>query len=340
MSRRDKILAGLDVRSLLGVEIGALCSPIVSRGDGEVIYVDYADTDTLKKRYAEDSHVDVENIVHVDAIWGEKTLAEAIGSERKVDYVIASHVVEHVPDLISWLQELQSILNNNGQIRLVVPDKRFTFDYLRQETKLSEVVAANFMRARIPQPHAIIDFMINKVTVDNISSWDGLIDPDKLSRDFSLHDAINVATDAVTNKNYHDVHCWVFTPRSFAMLFIEMTKLGLNSLACERFSDTEHYEIEFIVSMKYVSDVNKVISSWQSMIDAVDGNLVDDEKALANSGDESERACTFESGADSSSLKIMSSRLDKLNSELDLIKHSSSWKLTAPLRAIRRFFSA
>src|SRR5580658_7325812 len=102
MDRREIILNGLDLSKLVGVEIGALDKPLVRRQDGEVIYVDHADRETLVEKYKADPNVNKDSLVHVDAIWGENTLADAV-SYRKVDYVVASHVIEHVPDLITWL---------------------------------------------------------------------------------------------------------------------------------------------------------------------------------------------------------------------------------------------
>jgi SAM-dependent methyltransferase len=121
-SRRDKILAGIDLRSSSGAEIGALNKPLVRQAEGEILYVDYADTDHLKRHYSADQSVDIDAIVEVDAIWGERTLADCLGG-RTVDYVVASHVIEHTPDLITWLEEIRSILRPGGTLRLAVPDR-------------------------------------------------------------------------------------------------------------------------------------------------------------------------------------------------------------------------
>src|SRR5690242_513443 len=98
MDRRQKLLEGLAVATSLGAEIGALCRPFVTREDGRVLYVDHASTEDLKFKYRIDPDVPQEAIVEVDAVWGGQSLLEALGT--KVDYIVASHVVEHVPDLI------------------------------------------------------------------------------------------------------------------------------------------------------------------------------------------------------------------------------------------------
>ena len=101
MERRDKMIGGLDIGSLVGIEIGALAFPIVSKLDGDITYVDFTDTQSLRDKYKNSESVPIDNIVEVDAIWGSDTLKQSIGG-RLVDYVIASHVIEHVPDLLGY----------------------------------------------------------------------------------------------------------------------------------------------------------------------------------------------------------------------------------------------
>lgn len=102
-------------------------------------------------------------------VWGERPLGEAI--PEPVDYVVASHVIEHIPDLISWLHELASVLKPSGEIRLIVPDRRFTFDYLRREVRLNDVIYANLMQARAPLRHIVLDYVMNVVKLDGNEAW-------------------------------------------------------------------------------------------------------------------------------------------------------------------------
>src|ERR1044072_4726044 len=74
MQRREKLLFNLDVSKLVGIEIGALDKPFIQRNDGNSLYVDYTDREGLVEKYRQDPNVNVENIVRVDAIWGENTL--------------------------------------------------------------------------------------------------------------------------------------------------------------------------------------------------------------------------------------------------------------------------
>lgn len=264
MGRKENLLKGLDVRNAIGLEIGPLASPVVSKQEGAIYYVDYTDAEFLRNRYKDDPNVDTSKIVSIDAIWGERSLKEAMNGQS-VDYIVASHVVEHVPDLVTWLSELHSVLHQGGQVRLVVPDKRYTFDYLRRVSRLSDILTAYVVRARVPQPHEIFDFCLNKVTIDTAAAWRNEIDTTKLTKDFTFEGAMCLARDVINNGTYHDIHCWVFTPASFAKLCCELAKVGLLKLACDYFVDTAHNELEFYVGMKATTDREEAMRSWQVM---------------------------------------------------------------------------
>jgi hypothetical protein len=268
MNRREKLLCNIDVARRVGVEIGALCRPLVTRQDGRVFYVDHADTATLREKYRTDPDVDLDTLVDVDAVWGERPLTEAL--EQRVDYVVASHVVEHVPDLISWLGELASILRPEGEIRLAIPDRRFTFDYLRRETGLGDVVYAHMMRARIPLPHIVLDYVLNVVKVDGGAAWKGELRAETLERHHSLAHAMACAAQAMDGV-YHDVHCWVFTPSTFADLMIDLANRGLAVFECTQFFDTASMTIEFFVGLKPTADRDAAVLSWKAMSRACAG---------------------------------------------------------------------
>ncbi|WP_260853950.1 class I SAM-dependent methyltransferase [Paraburkholderia sp. BCC1886] len=262
--RRAIVLAGLDTKKLVGLEIGALCRPLVRREEGEpVIYVDHADTPTLRKKYENDENVTVDHIVDVDAVWGHNTLQEATRG-RLVDYAVASHVVEHVPDLIAWLNELASVLRSTGELRLIVPDKRFLFDIFRRETSLADVLLSYINKARVPQPHSMLDFALGVVKAGRAEIWRDEI-PAVPERHYDWQGAVALARDIIEKGTYHDIHCWAFTPKSFAELFRDMTDAGLIDFACEGFLDTQDEDFEFYVSMRRSSDREYIRSSWARM---------------------------------------------------------------------------
>jgi len=254
------------------LEIGPLDHPLVERSDGEIIYIDHLDTSALKEKYASDSAVEKDRIVQIDAVWGEQTLAEALGDRAPLDYVIASHVIEHVPGLISWLQQIHQILKADGQLRLIVPDRRFIFNLLRHETSLADALDAYIRKVRKPSVISILDFVINAVVVDATEAWDGKIQPDGLKHMSSTEAAIGLARDAEERGTYHDVHCWVFTPTSFIVLLRKLSSLGLVRFACVEIIDTEPYQFDFYVAMTPCDDVVAAESSWVKAASRVNSN--------------------------------------------------------------------
>jgi len=267
--RRDKILAGLDLRSLEGVEIGALTAPLVTRSEGNIFYVDHADTKTLQESYRLHSAVDVANIVDVDGVWGDHTLQECLGRERQVDYVVASHVIEHTPDMITWLREIRAILRPNGTLRLAIPDRRYTFDYLRFDSRIHDVLDAYLRRARTPLPRAIIEHHSLLRYVDIKAAWDGTLDDANLVPYNTTSKGLDLARDAIENGTYHDVHCWVFTPVTFAELCMQLAELDLLDFACGYHIETPRHESEFYVGMVADDDRNARIASWARMRDSL-----------------------------------------------------------------------
>jgi SAM-dependent methyltransferase len=168
-TRLEKLLGDLDVPTTDGLEIGALSTPVLRPPHANIRFVDHADQATLRAKYANDPNVAINDIVWVDAVWGDRTLAECFPGER-FDYVIASHVIEHVPDMIGWLSEIANVLRPGGRLILAIPDRRYTFDVLRRETSLADLIDSHFRGTRRPTPGQIFDC---NASVANFTHQDG-----------------------------------------------------------------------------------------------------------------------------------------------------------------------
>ena len=183
------------------------------RDGGEILYVDHTDTEGLRAKYTPEQLAGA-RLVDVDKVWGAQTLQECLGPERKVDYVVNSHVVEHVPDLVTWLREIHAILRPDGCLRMAIPDRRFTFDYLRRESTLAEALDAYIRRARAPLPRAILDHFLHEAEIDPAAAWDGRLRAADVQPKRAPHVALEHAIAAHRSGDYVDAHCWVFTPLS------------------------------------------------------------------------------------------------------------------------------
>lgn len=100
-TRRERLLTfGIDAASQTGIEIGALHSPIIRPQHGDVRFIDYTDTATLRLRHR-DYPERLASMVDVSYVWqGTGSLAQIINTGELFDWAIASHVVEHVPNML------------------------------------------------------------------------------------------------------------------------------------------------------------------------------------------------------------------------------------------------
>jgi SAM-dependent methyltransferase len=250
----DSWLAAIDA-DMRGLEIGPLDKPRFAKGEFRVQYVDHASREDLVAKYATDDamrdHLD--EIVDVDFVWsGDTTLAQAVGDEAPFDYVFASHVMEHAPDLIGWLREIAAVLRDGGLLCLAVPDKRLCFDVNRGLTEIGDLVDAHLRGLRAPGYRQIWDFHSKIVEVDAAALWAGTadysgqwrqdLDPDQWAYELCLKHR--------DTGEYIDGHCQVFTPASFLDVYAHLVALDLIDYRIATFVPSAPGTIEFRVVLE------------------------------------------------------------------------------------------
>jgi hypothetical protein len=244
--RRERILAPLGDLSRTGLEIGALHHPIVDRSDAKVLYVDHADTASLHAKYEADA--DVGTMVDVDVVWGDGVLADAVGERAPVDWVIASHVIEHVPNLVGWLDQLADVMRDGAVLSLAIPDKRYCFDIHRRETDPSDVVGAWLSDSRRPSLATVYEFYARNASVNAGHAWAGAYGVEPVEDDVDR--GLEWARKAATTDEYVDVHCWTFTPESFVATLRTLFRIGLTSFRVVDFAPTVPKELEFFCALE------------------------------------------------------------------------------------------
>ena len=252
--RRAFLQELVDTNGSAGLEIGALDRPVVepSAGmkTGTISYLDHLSAAGLREKYAADPAVDTDRIVEVDVICPDGDILKAVG-DRMFDYIVASHVVEHVPNPIQWLKDLFQILNPGGTLFLVVPDKRFTFDIQRPLTTFGQMIEAYLEKPSIPPISAVYDQFSSAMIVDGGGVWTGAVtSADMLLPMGTNADAWAAAQDIHANRTYYDVHVNVFTPWSFFAAIRRMIENDLLYCQVGGFSDTRPGQIEFMVGLK------------------------------------------------------------------------------------------
>ena len=265
---RTSILKRLiSTRDKRGLEIGPLNRPVVKPDEGYIRYLDHLDTEGLRKKYRDDPSIVVQEIVDVDFALHGKSMLQAIGSE-KFDYVIASHVIEHVPDVLGWLREISTLMQPGGFLSLAVPDKRFTFDCTRQTTEFAAVAEVWQQRRLRPSLRQCLDHVMEaRAGIDQrriLDLWAGTLQPDQLPLahlDFveSLNEEALVSYfKRIESGEYFDVHCSVFTPESFLLLLRKCGAAELIDFKVTAMTETRYGEAEFFCALeKLPSDLGR-----------------------------------------------------------------------------------
>lgn len=257
--KADRLLKYIDLSRGDGLEIGALCNPVVPPNHPRISYLDHLDTAGLRKKYENDPNVNIDAIVPVDFVWDERTLVDTVGAKHFA-YVIASHVAEHVPDLIGWFKQVSQILTPDGLLVLVIPDMRYTFDCQRKLTTISELVEAYFLQYQRPSIRQIVDHFVHKVEVPERCSVSTLWrDPysaafvprshPRLLEDLG-EEGLRAHFDNVQRGEYIDSHCTVVTPGSFLKLISQTAALDLCPFTVKHLEPTQPDELDFLVVLE------------------------------------------------------------------------------------------
>jgi predicted SAM-dependent methyltransferase len=117
-----------------GIEIGALWRRFPVPSPVRVFYVDRISEHDLQQHYAEISG----SLIFPDVVSDAMQLPFAANS---LDFIIASHVLEHLPFPLHALFHWHQALRPGGVLLLKIPDMRYTFDRKRERTPLQHLIA-------------------------------------------------------------------------------------------------------------------------------------------------------------------------------------------------------
>ncbi|GAA4853975.1 methyltransferase domain-containing protein [Luteimonas vadosa] len=244
---RQKIITALIDTKGLGLEVGPCHSPVAPKSEGyNVRIVDHLATEDLRRKYAGHG-LDVERIEEVDYVWNGEPLEDLLAADAEYDWIVASHVIEHVPDPVSFIHSCQKVLKPGGILSLAIPDKRYCFDYLRPPSTTGGVLQAFLEKRTRHTPGQIFDSFSLAAVNGGTLAWqkgaDGEVD--------FLHAhglAGLMLQDYLASDGYVDIHGWVFTPSSFRLIIHDLNALGYLDIREESFTPT--VGCEFFVSFR------------------------------------------------------------------------------------------
>jgi SAM-dependent methyltransferase len=223
---RQRFLAEhLDARELAILEIGALDSP-TWMGDNTppgLRFLDHLSAVELAAKHADNPRRLPERTVALDYVVSDKRFASTI--EDRFDLVIANHVIEHIADPIGWLREIAALTGTGGRLLLAVPDRRYTFDYLRRPSTALDLRRAHRSDLERPSYHQALEALYLYRPLHAEDCWPGPPPPAKLRQGMDLASAMPVARRA--EREYVDCHCFVFSETAFPPLIEQLRAAGL-----------------------------------------------------------------------------------------------------------------
>lgn len=263
MDRKAEILKGIE-RKQLGIEVAPWGAPMAPKREGyNVKILDVFDKKTLLERARADANIppdQYEAIEEVDFVGGAPEIAEIIPAELHgtFDYIICSHVLEHMPDPIKFLQGCQVILRPGGLLSMAVPDARACFDYFRPHTTVGEWLEAHIQKRQRPVYRQVFDLhaysAAARIGDQNAIAFNLGHDQEKIVVTGDLSASYQAWLAENGSGKYNDTHCTVVTPASLELLITECRYLGLLNMRIESISETNGYEFYVRIRNEAPSD--------------------------------------------------------------------------------------
>ena len=229
MTRLEKILSHVKKEGR-GLEIGPSHSPVASKKAGYQVHVlDHLDREGLIQKYQGDACA-LSNIEEVDYVWNGESYVELIGKTNCYDWIIASHVIEHVPDILGFLIDCSTLLKETGVLSLAIPDKLFCFDYFRPLTGLANVVDVFLQKRKTHSPGVVLESLLYATALNTEGAWGkNNLCADTFSLTETQENALLQFDLAKKSESYINAHGWCFTPHSFRLLIQDLHALGFLS---------------------------------------------------------------------------------------------------------------
>jgi SAM-dependent methyltransferase len=237
---RASFLRTINPYGLKGLEVGAFDLPMVDPSEALVKFADYSTTQELKVRAAAHPQHSADFVVNVDYILRDVGWTEI---PADFDWICASHVIEHVPNIVGWLQTLATKLKRNGVLFLVIPDKRYTFDIHRPKTSLGKILVDYYFDRRIARVEDVFDAMYYADIIDPIRAWSAPVRPGERNTPVDIHDVLQRTFASI--HTYIDVHCNVFTVESWREILDAIVSLQLIPFVVGEIGDVERNNIDF-----------------------------------------------------------------------------------------------
>jgi predicted SAM-dependent methyltransferase len=344
-----ELIPNFDMRIL---EIGPLNYPLVKKSEyPNVIYCDIRNTEQIKALYSGNNYlkitgitVDINSIIDIDLVLNE-SYEKTFADKPKFDYIVASHVLEHVDDLIFTLCDIATILKPGGQFIIYYPDKRYCFDHFREEVSFRDVYERHISQ-RSALSRLIFDFF-NSAIKEN--------DPVKFWKAENMHDllptndtqtVLNFCQEFSSGHFMDDVHYWPFSDAGFIKFLYDATRAGIIKYSCKNFYPTLENTQQFLVVLE-----NK-IDNWNLNYELQNLRIcysnVEDRYYCSNNIKAKEELVRLNELLEAERQELLRTKQELAYAHLHVknlqqyifnLENSTSWQITKPLRSIKNLFT-
>lgn len=214
-----------------------------------VKYFDIHDSVTLKELALKEGRNKKNTPAKIDYVEPHGDLSIV---KETFNIVFSSHCIEHQPDLVRHLKNVENILEENGLYILVIPDHRYCFDHFRKASTLYEIIEAYFEKRTHHTFKSVMEYNCVHAHNNSILHWVGnhgenKLDEEKFRKTYELYEK-SLAAD-----EYVDAHAWCLTPKTFVEIITDLNKLGMINFEIERHCHTVWGRFEFVVILKKIS---------------------------------------------------------------------------------------
>lgn len=230
MRTRVEFLLSTSTKDSLILEVGPAHAPIAPKSQGwRTSIIDAQNAEELHQKFlGTGSNVDA--IEEVDFVWHSGTIENTIPAtlHGSFDTIIASHVIEHIPDLVRFFQSASKLVKSGGSIALAIPDYRFCFDCFKSPSTTADLISAYCQGAVRHTRRTIFDHIAYSALHNGAGAW-GQHPVKDFSFMYSLQRAWQTVRE-IENENcgsYIDSHSWQFTPARFQLAILELRHLDL-----------------------------------------------------------------------------------------------------------------
>ncbi len=222
------------------LEIGPFSRPLFTGPD--VAYLDVLDRARLVELARNIGLDETGSIPEIDFV---SPTGELSAVTETFDVVVSSHAIEHQPDLVGHLRQVQRILKPGGYYFLWIPDKRFSLDHFQPESSIAGVIAAAVEKRAFHTLETLVAQEVFRAHNDSRRHWLG--DHGQLPGDAAaiIRDIRALYDHARVHGEYVDRHAWQFTPDSFRTILTLLYELGMIALRPLRIYDTLFPHNEF-----------------------------------------------------------------------------------------------